>query len=365
MRVMVIGGVPDEETAEGSGGAPDEKAPKGPHAVRTRLDGLSMEFGAALARRGHELIACSPQAGTFDCGAVRGALAAELNTRIHLHFPSGRALEEEWARLTRGARNVRRFSHPAPTSESGTYTAWLFAQMRALEDAEVVVGLGGKQERTAHLILLMAESRGRLVVPSPLLGGAAERSFSRQYHALRDALGEEGLEKLEHGSEGGSGFLELVERAAVRRLQGERKTPRGNTPRTFFISYPREHHATADAIEVALRRRGHVVYRDEDAFPPSAPIPSSIRDWIYRADVFVALWSMEYACSPWCHDEMETALDRADEGRMQVWLLRLDDTRVVPPRARSIPHFDVRGRPQAVAVVESLLAREAPALAAG
>jgi hypothetical protein len=48
-----------------------------------------------------------------------------------------------------------------------------------------------------------------------------------------------------------------------------------------------------------------------------------------------SLYSADYATSPHCFDELDLALDRIENGDdLGVWLLRLDDTRLVPRRAR-------------------------------
>jgi TIR domain len=65
-----------------------------------------------------------------------------------------------------------------------------------------------------------------------------------------------------------------------------------------------------------------------------------IEEHLARCDVFIVLWSRDYACSPWCYDELATALRRAEAGEMQLWLLRVDDIRIVPPKARELIAYD-------------------------
>ena len=114
--------------------------------------------------------------------------------------------------------------------------------------------------------------------------------------------------------------------------------------RVFFISYPRKRPADADFIETILRRRNLVVLRDEHSFGEDDEVPHAIRENIHRATVFIATWSAEYACSPHCHDELELAMARHRDGKLAVWLFRLDDTRIVPPSARSILHHPATTR---------------------
>lgn len=89
-------------------------------------------------------------------------------------------------------------------------------------------------------------------------------------------------------------------------------------------------------VEMTLRRRNYEVFRDEHAFECGRDLVTEINNHIHRANVFIALWCREYACSPWCYDELDLALDRAEAREMRLWLLCLDNTRIVPPKARKI-----------------------------
>jgi hypothetical protein len=108
-------------------------------------------------------------------------------------------------------------------------------------------------------------------------------------------------------------------------------------------------------VETLLRRRNLRVFRDESEFGAGHSIPIAIQEGIFNANVFIALWSTEYACSPWCFDELELALDRHASGALELWLLRVDSTRVVPTRARDLVHYDVPTREMLEGRVLSLL----------
>jgi hypothetical protein len=95
---------------------------------------------------------------------------------------------------------------------------------------------------------------------------------------------------------------------------------------------------------MTLRRRNLTVFRDERDFGAGRPIPSEITEFIHRADVFVTIWCREYACSPWCFDELVLALERHAAGALTLWLLCVDDTRIVPPGARDLTNYPARNR---------------------
>jgi TIR domain len=121
--------------------------------------------------------------------------------------------------------------------------------------------------------------------------------------------------------EGAYVCAKLVEELAVDRMRAPK---RGDRPR-IFISYPRNRPAKADHIEMTLRRRRVDVYRDERDFDAGRDLPHEVRAYIERSNVFIVVWCEEYACSPWCYDELALALNRHKEGKTQLWILCVDD----------------------------------------
>ncbi len=63
------------------------------------------------------------------------------------------------------------------------------------------------------------------------------------------------------------------------------------------------------------------MFRDEKDFEPSACVQSEIFKNIRKSDVFVAVWCKEYACSPWCFDELDYALACKENSDLEIWLL--------------------------------------------
>jgi len=97
------------------------------------------------------------------------------------------------------------------------------------------------------------------------------------------------------------------------------------------------------------------------SFQPGAPLPDEIKDAIHRSTVFIAIWRREYACSPWCFDEVEIALELREAGRIVLWIFYMifymDDTRMIPPKARPLSSFRIESREELEGKVSGLLVR--------
>jgi hypothetical protein len=339
MKLFFLGGVP-----EGC----DEGAAETLAATMGRL-------GAAVVGLGHDVVVCSPYEGSIDREIVRGASSSQRKPAIEIHFPDneeiGRAVRDLGEKFS---VELQCFRH-APstdTSQGGATYAWLLSQLFALDAAHVVVAAGGNLSGSANMLLHLAEARGKPVLALGHLGGAAARYLERQRYAFRDALGE--LEPWLHRPEPMDDVGEILERLAD---VGQTRAVRGDRGARFFLSYPRDRQAEADLAETIFRRRGLTLLRDDLTFDPSGELQGEITRAIRSSDVFVALWSSGYACSPWCHDEMELALQLRDAGKIDIWLLQLDDTRVVPRGARGIVAHPGRSRDEFQANLIGLIER--------
>lgn len=336
MKIFVLGG-----SVAARGVRPDNDE-------RSIIEKTFATLAIGLTKAGHDLVVCSPYRDSVDYYAVVGAASvpkSELNSQPHVefHYPDTPGVDSEIRKLITELNldRVRFFSHLSPSdtdSEEAVRYAWLLAQINALDTCHLVVTLGGRLDGAASLLVRIAEAHRKPILPLRFIGGAAARVYDRLQYELQDKLGED-LPVLNDPSriaELGS----LVEKLGMSSLD----SPDTNGNMEFFISYPRSRPEEADFIETLLRRRNFTVYRDEEDFEAGAKTYEEIRQHIYRSNVFVAIWCKEYACSPWCFDELDLALDRKEAGKMSVWMLRVDDTRIVPPRARNILYLDGRNR---------------------
>jgi hypothetical protein len=329
MKILVIGGVV---------------------AVRNQPDYFSQlallrttmrELGAKLREARHELLICSPYEGTADVEILRGFAANEakaesaMTAPVEIHYPDDDDIGKQVASLIRELSLVQAhpFRHAVTRTETGEISrqySWLLAQLAALDRCHALIAIGGNPNGSASLLLNLAETRHFPILPLAYLGGAALDSLTRHRYELMDRLGERVGDLYDSGL--ANQAVTLIETLAERAAGKQKPT----TPRRYFLSYSRNRPAEADFVEMTLRRRNCEVFRDEHSFEAGRHLPSEIIDNIHRADVFIALWCREYACSPWCHDELDLALDRNAGGHLQLWLLSVDDTRMVPRRARSL-----------------------------
>jgi TIR domain len=300
-------------------------------------------LGEVIAIRGHEAVICSPFPDSADYYVLKGIAAYSKQTNsyptVSIHYPELPVVAAELKKLlsSLSLQNVHRFPCAASgewaTTEAQQY-AWLFAQLNALDSSAGVIAVGGKPSGSLYLLFHLAKARNKRVLPLNFLGGAARDHFDAIYWDLKDCLGND-LAALEDPSLIAS-IPSLMEMA----FSG----PLVDGERTFFISYARARPSEADYVETLLRRRNHIVYRDEEDFEPSAETQAEIIKNIQQANVFLALWCMEYACSPWCFDEMDMALERYQKGLTDLWIFCIDDTRIVPKAARTLNYYIAKSR---------------------
>jgi hypothetical protein len=347
MKLYFVGGVFQPE-------APDA-------AAATALLRTSMgELGAEFARAGHELIVCSPYEGSVDVEIVRGAAGAVDEPVIHIHYPDTAEIRSEVQALASNhpKLRLRQFQHvPMEADMDGAMRyGWLLSQLSAMDEAHVVVAAGGNPSGSANMLLHLAEVRRKPILPLGHLGGAALRTLERLRYELEDRIGDlkAWLQDPSPAATAGEVLTRLLPGGSA--AGGER-----SGPRRFFLSYARERPGDADLVESTLRRRNLPLFRDEHAFEPGKDLPGQVREHIHRADVFVALWSKEYACSPWCYDELDLAIERQRDGTLAIWLLDLDGTRMVPPKARNLIYYPCRSREAIEAKLISLLDPPGPA----
>jgi hypothetical protein len=337
MKIFVIGGV-----TQSTGRDPQAENPGEQQILQTSMRAV----GRSLARAGHDILVCSPFDGSSDVNVVLGAaeVASQgTRTRIEYYYPNSKGVVANLDRLEKSLKNLTfvRFPQQPPADENSPEAwqhAWLLSQLSAMEPSNLVIAVGGKLTGPMSLLLPLAESRRKDILPLRFLGGAAEKCFERKQYELHDRLGDRiSLISVPGGVEEVAQLVETFGRRQSRKLDV------GKTP-TIFLSYAKARPEMADFVEMVLRRRNLPVLRDDKDFAPGSPLPSEIRDYIHKAEVFIAIWCNEYACSPWCFDELDLALDRSRAGAQTTLLLNIDGTRIVPPKARGIVTYPASTR---------------------
>jgi hypothetical protein len=323
MKIFLIGGI--------------VLAPADPQFVpqQVLLQQTMRNLGRDVVSKGHCLAVCSPLQDSADFQAVKGAAEVKSNgfpIAVEFYLPNIPLVQVALAKIREEMSpiNVRTIVCPAPADDSheALRNAWLLAQLTAMEACYAVMAIGGKLSGSMSLLLRLAETRLKIILPFPYLGGAAAELFDRRRYLLSDQLGDQ-FDVLSNPDK----IAEAV--ALVETLsQGESTSVKPAITQKLFISYAKANPENADFVEMLLRRRGLSVYRDERDFEPGSIVQSEIDKHIQESDVFIALWCQDYACSPWCFDELERALDLQEKNRLKLWIICTDDTRMIPQRAR-------------------------------
>ncbi|MDF1738663.1 MAG: toll/interleukin-1 receptor domain-containing protein [Verrucomicrobiales bacterium] len=329
MKIFIIGGVTTKSDSP--------KFNSEMELLRTSMRSL----GAELVAHGHEIVVCSPFPDSADYHVLKGVAECEgaADALISIHYPEISSVDAALKELLSGAKqlNVKRFPCPgsgeSSSAESFQY-AWLFAQLNAMDSSAGVITVGGKPSGSLNLLFHLADAKNKSVLPLTFLGGAAQDHFDVKYWDLQDVIPDD-IAKLRDPAS----IIEVP--SILEALLSGRPT---DEERSFFISYARARPNEADYVETLLRRRNHTVYRDEEHFEPSSDTQTEIIKNIKRANVFVALWCKEYACSPWCFDELEMALERKEKGLAELWIFCVDETRIVPRAARDLNYYPATSR---------------------
>ena len=327
MKVLVVGSV-----------AADKAVPEYREELE-RFSKASQEIGLSLVRSGHELVVCSPFPDSADFFVLKGASEGPQHGNhpvVHIFYPAVRRVTEALASL-KNQNPQAKFNEYAcagpmdPDSKESWKHAWLLAQLAAMEHADLVLILSGRSDGAMSFLLPLAEMRNKPILPFAFLGGLSTQILDKKLSFYRDRLGERfSLLLAEEGADHAGSICDSI--ATRAKFIANPK---------FFVSYAKARPAEADFLEMILQRKKFTVFRDDGRFAAGVPVQSQITEYIDQSDVFLAVWCQQYACSPWCFDELEYALARERIGRLSIWIVPVDETRIVPPGARDRLRFDV------------------------
>jgi hypothetical protein len=344
MKVFVIGGAVTRPND------PKYKA----HTVVLRKS--MQEVGRTLIRRGHDLLICSPHRGSADIEAFRGAANAFTPAKrscVEFHSPDLEDTQRELNLLIRSLPQdrIKRFIHPVSADDRGRPNlmySWLLSQMSALARCQVILALGGRTDGSASLLLPIAEAQQKQILPLTFLGGAASQSFERQRNLLASRLADKII--FLHDKNRVAEAVKLLNALPQQTAAIDRRSPV-----RVFLSYPNTRKNDADTVESLLLTFGCEVFRDKQTFGAGRSIVGEISEYVHAANVFVAIWCQEYACSPWCFDEIEMALARHKDGHMTLWILCFDSTPMIPPAARPLAYYQISGRRELERTIRGLV----------
>jgi nucleoside phosphorylase len=333
--VLVIGGVTEETEY--------------PDYEEAELAEFCRRLGATIAKAGADLIVCSPVPDSADFHALLGYVQTGAGRTVHLHAPDHPYVSNKEAELRAmlgpaRASQIKNWFHPGPETEDpkAMGEAWLLCQLMALDEADVVISVGGRVSNNANTILHLAEARQKPLVPFEFLGGASRRAFNRRdwkqiypgldYLKLKDKDAVEDAMRL----------ADHMVTALMREVHGY-----AWPPRHVFVSRARADAVFAQHLDTYLSGVGLTVLLGEKVLASHQVVESAIADAVRQCDLFIVLWSRSFAASRFCYDEIEFALQRYREGQLQLWIINLDGSDIVPPGARGLPQV-VAKTPQAL-----------------
>jgi hypothetical protein len=322
------------------------------------LDVFGRRLGNTIARAGVDLVACSPFPDSLDYYTLVGYFASDSRGTVHMHRPRHAYIESkvEELRETLGVaatEQMKDWFYPGPETDGpdAIGQAWVLCQLMAMEQADVVVTLGGKLGKTASTILHMAEVRRKPIIPFGFLGGAAERAFQRRDWSAGHPWLDTGTLM---SADAAGDVVTIAERMVVRRVR--RLNERLGPPTAAFISRAWIDRDYARALDDFLRTTGVTVLFGEGSLPADRTVETAIEDAVLRSDLFIVLWSRSYAASRYCYDELDLALRRFRAGELRLWIISVDGSDPVPPDARDVRSIPAKTPDAVVAAVRALLA---------
>ncbi|MES5821139.1 TIR domain-containing protein [Streptomyces sp. RG80] len=339
--VYVIGGVTGETTY--------------PDYEKSQLAHVCEQLGQAVAKAGAELVVCSPFPDSADLHTVIGYVQSGVGRIVHLHSPRHPEVAEKQREMlemlgTGHDTEIRNWYYPGPEDDEAREQAWLLCQIQALEEADVVIAIGGRVSKTASTVLHLAEARRKPIVPFAFLGGASRRAYQRRDWArVYPSLDHRRLMERDAVADA----MKIADQMVAARL----RTPHNYRwpPRRVFISRARPDAHFAQALETYLSGAGISALIGEKELRPDRMVNPTIEDAVLSADLFIVLWSRSYALSRFCYDEIELALRRHEVGELQLWIINLDGSDIVPTEARALPQALAKTPHALVALVRELL----------
>jgi len=294
-------------------------------------------IGRKLAKGGFELIVCSPFIDSADYHISKAYAKANVGGRIHFHYPAHPDVIERIKTFQielqkyKNSPIISFWQHPTYSRKEARKQAWTLCQLQALEHADAVVAIGGKDTSSASTLLHQAEIWKIPTIPYPQIGGAAKESFERinwkaRYPAIREhkIADEKGPEKV----------VKILNELSVKQLSERiRKLEEINTA---FISRSSVDAESALQIELHLKNHQITVFVGDNAITPYREVLPAIDEYIMQSQLFIVLWTKDYALSPWCYDELIFAINRQKSGLMNILLIQLDDTPIIPTEARGL-----------------------------
>lgn len=331
---------------------------------KSEFEFVCRTIGRDIFVAGHSLAICS----LFDDSADYWILDGYINNEekewqksqlVFLHYIKSDEIVNQIEVVEKRFPNPKvfiRIPQSPLTKDADVRLSWLYCQLEALEQSQCVIAIGGNNNSngTSSLLLACADQKRKIVIPFPEFRGAAEEYLIKHQHELKERLNISSLEQFWNSKLLCKSMHDYLS-DYVLGTDSREKTVKTAQHRRIFLSYSRARPEEADFVENIFLRKNISIFRDDTSFGAGVELGTNIKEQLYHADVCIILWCVEYACSPWCNDEIEIALDRLESNNMSLWIICLDDTRIVPKRARNLLTYRVYSREEIEGYILRLL----------
>ncbi|WP_327722309.1 toll/interleukin-1 receptor domain-containing protein [Streptomyces sp. NBC_00490] len=274
------------------------------------------KLGWALAADGHRAVIGSSSRRTIDPYIFEGYSEfcrshPDSQCHIEVQFPVDQAnagYEPEFSDAPDNLHIIKVENY----ADASSRHHWIVSHFAALRTADLLVVLGGGV--STRILGSYAASNHIPTLAIREYGGTSVEVFPLAQHTYHEAVPRLG---------------KIPTRESAQRMVAfaTKLAARGSgSVHSYFLSYSWGDCATADHVEVLLRRLGRAIFRDEEKVKIGHRLPDQLEASIQEADTFVALWSRNYHTSTWCPSELQFALESQKSGRpSRVALIELDE----------------------------------------
>lgn len=295
---------------------------------------ISEQIGTFLGNSSHKVVICSAHDSSADYYILNGLAKFKTNlldNKILVHRPDNTEIRQQWNNLVKKlefkSAQINYTSHQgiAIVDDRSRSFAFLLCQIKALDDTDVVIFLGGNLSGSASLIASIVRHKNIPIIPFRFFGGVGDYLFTHLEGDLKARYENNLLEKLSEPNEIENCLEQLI--SGVKNIKSQSEV-------RVFLSYPWRRSELADLVEAILRRRDKVtLFRDERDIKQGESINERIEVEIReKCNIFIALWCRDYIESPYCHDELIMWIN--NRRKEDLFLIRFDDTRPVWPALR-------------------------------
>lgn len=295
---------------------------------------ISEQIGTFLGNSLHNVVVCSAHNSSADYHILNGLAKSRiklLDNKILVHRPDNKEIKEQWKTLVNdlgfNATQLKYTSHQGIeiVDDRSRSFAFLLCQIKALDETDIVIFLGGNVSGSASLIASIVRHKTIPIIPFRFFGGVGEYLFTHLEGDLKARYDNNLLEKLSEPDEIENCLEILISGVKNIKFQSEVRV---------FLSYSWSRSELADLVEAILRRRDKVtLFRDEKDIKQGERINERIETEIKeKCNIFIALWCKEYIESPYCHDELIMWIN--NRRKEDLFLIRFDNTRPVWPALR-------------------------------